>query len=82
MCPKSVITSCDSQTSHEIIRNRPGCSLPMQWCPVCGNETVDRQANDEGDIEPVDVLEPVGFRDGLFGDVRFLGIVLLVAIRF
>jgi hypothetical protein len=73
------LTGCDSKTSHEVIRNCPDGRLQLQWCPVCGNEPVDGKPNNEGDVQPVDVLVPVGSRNWLFGDVRLLGIVLLAS---
>jgi len=48
--------------------------------PVGLNQPIGRYADDEGDIEPVDMLVPVRPGNGLFGDVRLLGIVLLVTI--
>ena len=75
------LTSCDTETSHEIIGNRPDGRLQLERCPVGRDEAVDWKANNECDIEPVDVLVPVGLRNGLLGDVRLLWIVLLVTIR-
>jgi hypothetical protein len=76
-----LLTSCNTEASHEIVRNCPDGCLQLERCPVGCDETVDWKANNEGDIQPVDVLVPVGLRNGLLGDVRLLGIVLLVAVR-
>lgn len=73
-------TSCDPETRHEVIGHGPDERLPLQRSPVCGDQTVDGNAHDEGDVEPVDVLVPICLGDGLFGDVRLLGVVPLVAI--
>lgn len=73
------LTGCDTKTSHEIICNCPDGRLQLEWCPVCRNETVDGKPNNEGDVQPVDMLVPVGFRNWLLRDVRLLGIVLLAS---
>lgn len=80
MCPQPVVTGCDTETGHEIVRDRPYCGLPGEWCPVRLNETSERHADDEDDVQPVDVLVPVRRGDGLLGDVTLRGIVLLVTV--
>lgn len=44
------------------------------------NKAVHRDADDEGDVEPVDMFVPVLFCDGRLGDMRLLGIVLWISI--
>jgi hypothetical protein len=73
-------TSCDTKTSHEVVGKGKCCSLPLERSPVRSNHSVDWNSHDEGDVEPVDMFIPVGFRDGDFGDMGFLGIVFLVTI--
>lgn len=75
-----MVTGRDTKTSCEVIGNSPDGSLELERGPVCCNQAVDRKANDQSDIEPIDVFVPVRLRDGLFGDVRLLRIVLLVTI--
>ncbi len=69
------LTSCDTQTGHEVISNGPDSCFPLQRCPDCLDEAIDGDADDEDDIQPVNVLVPVLSRDGALGDVRFLRIV-------
>lgn len=75
-------TSCDTETCHEVIGNCPSSSLPLKRSPIRGNEAIDGNTDNECDVEPVDVLVPVGLGDGLLGDVRFLRIVPLVSVGF
>jgi hypothetical protein len=74
------LTSGNTQSCHEIVGNRPDSSLPLERCPVRCKESVDRNSNNESDIEPIDVFVPVGLGNRFLGDVRLLGIVSLVAI--
>ncbi len=73
------LTSCDTETSHEVVGNCPDGRLQLERCPVCRDEAVDRKANDQSDVQPVDMFVPVGLRNWLLGDVRLLGIVLLTS---
>lgn len=73
-------TSCDSQTRHEVVCKGPDGCLPLQRGPVCRDHAIDWNSHDEGDVKPVDMLVPIGAGNGLLGDVRFLGIVFLVAV--
>lgn len=41
-----------------------------------------RNANDEEDIEPVDMTVPVGFCHGLVCDVYLLGIIISIPVGF
>ena len=73
------LTSCDAETSHEVVGNCPDGRLQLERCPVRCDETVDWKANDESDVQPVDMFVPVGLRNWLLGDVRLLGVVLLAS---
>jgi len=77
MCPKSVVTGCDTKTRHEIVCNCPEGRLQLKRRPVCCNKSIDGKADDEGDIQPVDMFVPVRLGNCLVGDVRFLRFVLL-----
>ena len=81
MCPKPVVTSCDSEPGAEIVGNSPDGRLPPQWCPDGGDEAGKRDADDENDIKPVDMLVPVLPRQRRLGDVRLLGVVFLIPHR-
>lgn len=74
-------TSSNSKTGHEIVRDGPNCSLQLQRSPVGCNEAVNWNSNDEGNIQPVDMLVEVGSGDGFIGDVCFLGFELSRARR-
>lgn len=73
-------TSCDTKTSHEIVCERECGRLPLKGRPVRLNESIDGDSNNEVNIEPINVFVPVGTRNGLLRDVRFLGVVFLVSI--
>jgi hypothetical protein len=75
-----VIASCDTETSHEVICYSPDGGLELERSPIGSNEAVDGNSNNQGDVEPIDMFVPIRLGDGLLGDVRFLGIVLLVTI--
>lgn len=76
------MVSCgDTETSSEVVDNGPEGSLPKEWSPDGLNAAEGRNTENEENIEPVDVFEPVLLSDGLFGDVRLLGIVLWVPVR-
>lgn len=80
MCPQPVVPCRDSKTCGEVVCHRPQRGLEVQWYPNGLNEAIYGDAHDEGDIEPVDMLVPILLRDGRFGDVRFLGVVLCVSV--
>src|SRR5271154_5525390 len=73
-------TSCDTKAGHEVICDRPDSGFPSQWRPICCDEPIEGNKNNESDIEPVDMLVPIRSGDRLIGDVRLLRIVFLVTI--
>ena len=82
MCPQSVISSCDSQTGGEVIQNgKDGC-LQVQRRPPGLDAAVYGNANDEGDIEPVDVLVPIRLGHGRLCDVWLLGVIFRASVGF
>ena len=80
MCPQSVVACCDTETGHEVVGNGPDGSLELKWCPKSLDATVQRDADDKIDIQPVDMFIPVRLGDGRIGDVRLLGVILCVPI--
>jgi len=76
--PQAVVAGGNTEASGEVEGNGPDGSLQVERCPVGGNEAAHGNANDEDDIEPVDVLVPVLLCHGSLSDVRLLGVVGLV----
>ena len=75
MSPETVISTRNPKASREVVKERPDGRLQVQRNPDGLNQTVEGQANDKEDIEPVDVLVPVLSGNGIFGDVLLAGIV-------
>lgn len=75
MCPKSVVTSCDTEASGKVVEDGEDGGLEVERSPDGLDAAVDRNTHDEGDVQPVDMFVPVVFGYGSFGDVRFLGVV-------
>lgn len=75
-----MVACCDTETSHEIIGNRPESGLELERHPKSLDAAINRYADDEGDIQPVDMLVPVRSGHGSFGDVRFLGVIFGVSV--
>ena len=78
MSPKSVIAGGDTEASGEVVQYSPEGRLPFEWCPQRSNASDDRNADDEEDIEPIDVLVPVLPRHWRLRDVWLLRVILLV----
>lgn len=81
MCPQTVVAGGDTEASGKVEGDGPDGSLEVERCPVGGDETAHGNANDEDDIEPVDVLVPVLLCHGSLSDVRLLGVIGLVPDR-
>lgn len=75
MCPETVVTSCDTQPSPEIVDDSEDGGVQSEGSPYGLDAAVDRNAHDEGDVQPVDMLPPVGLCHGRVGNVRLLGVV-------
>lgn len=80
MCPQSVITCGDTQTSHKVIGNSPHGGLEVEGCPVRLDAAIDRHADDEGDVQPMHVLVPICPGDWSVGNVRLLWVIFGVSI--
>ena len=68
-------TCSDTEPGHEVVQNGPDGRLPVQRRPESHDAAHHGKKDDEGDVEPVDVLVPVGPGQGSLGDVR-LGAIL------
>ena len=80
MCPKAVIASSDAQASGEVVENSPDGSLELEWHPPRLNAAIDGNANNESDVEPVDMLPPIRLCYRCLCDVLFLGIIFLISV--
>lgn len=76
MSPEAVIACRDAHSGHEVVNDGPEGGLPVQGRPVGGDAPIEGNADDEDDIEPVDVLIPVLACHRQVGDVWFLGVML------
>ena len=75
-----MVACCDTETGHEIVGNSEDGGLEQKRCPKSLNAAVQRNADNEGDIEPVDMLIPVCFGDGSVGDVRLFWIIFCASV--
>ena len=82
MGPQSMVSSCDTKTGCKVVGNGPQSGLQIQRSPDGLNTAIEWYANNEGDVEPVDVLVPVRLGDWCFSDVHLLRIVLGVSVWF
>ena len=73
-------TGCDAQTGCKVVQYGKDEGLQLQRHPPSLDHAVQRNANDESDVEPVNMLVPVGFGDWCLGDVLLLWIVRLVPV--
>lgn len=72
------LTSSDSETAVEVVDESEDGSVELERHPVRGDEAGHGNEDDEGGVEPVDMLVPVGPRHGQLGNVRLLGPGLLL----
>lgn len=74
------LTGGDTKACHEVVdKCKQGCS-PLQRDPEGLDTAIERNSNNESNIEPVDMLVPVGLGYGGIGDVRFPWIVRFVSV--
>ncbi len=59
----------DTEAGKEVVQDGKDSRLVLQVDPVRRDQADQGDEDDEGGVEPVDVQEPVGGRDGLLGDV-------------
>jgi len=77
VCPQTVVASSDAETGCEVVRNGPNGGCEPERSPEGGNAASHRNADDERDIEPIDVLVPISAVHRGIGDVRFVWVVAL-----
>lgn len=77
-----MIASCDAQARGEVVENCKDGSLPDERREESLDAAKQRDANNEGDVQPVDVFVPILASDGSLGDVGLSRLVMLVAVRF
>ena len=80
VCPQTMVSGGDSQTSSEVVGNGPNGGLEIERSPGRVDQTNDWNTDDESDVEPVDVLVPVLACDWGVGDVSLVWTVVLVAV--
>lgn len=69
-----LLTSCDAQSSEEVVDDCPDSSLQLQRHPESLDTAGDGNADDESDVQPVDVLVPVLASHLSIGNVHLLGV--------
>jgi len=67
--PQPVIASSDAEASHEVIDNSPQHGLALHGGEDGASEAEQGNEDEEGDVQPVEVLWPIAQGDGLFCDV-------------
>lgn len=70
-CALRVHTSCDAQSSEEIVENSPDSSVEPQRHPEGLDATVQGNSQDEKGVEPIDMFVPVTASEGGVCDVNF-----------
>ena len=68
--PQTMVASGDTETSCEVVSNCPDGGVTVERSPPGLDQTQEGNANNQEDVEPVDVLVPVGLGHGGVGDVR------------
>lgn len=70
MCPQTVVSRSDSETGCEVVGDGPDGGRQTERSPPSSDKTDHRDADNQGDVEPVDVLVPILLGHGHVGDVR------------
>ena len=55
-----MVAGSDAESCSEIVDYAPDGCLPIQGRPECSDTAHERDSHDEVNIEPVDMLVPVG----------------------
>ena len=72
----------NTEASGEVVGNGPDGGLELERNPVGLYAAVQRNANNEGDVKPVDVLVPVCTSHRCLCDVWLLRVIFGASIRF
>jgi len=72
-----MVACCDPETGSEVIGDGPDCGRSTERSPESGNATDKRDADNQDNIEPVDVLVPVLSGHWRVGDMRLVWVVCL-----
>lgn len=75
-----MVAGSDTKTGREIVGNGPDGGRKTERRPVGSDEASNRNTDNEGDVEPVDVLVPILSRDREISDVRLARVVGLVSV--
>jgi hypothetical protein len=77
-----MVPCCNTEAGGEVVGNSPDGGLELERDPPGLHAAVEGDADDEGDVEPVDVLVPVRTGHGGFCDMWLLRVVLGVSVGF
>ena len=66
-----MVPGSDTQASPEVVEKCPSSSDRPQLCIECSDDTADGYDQDQGCVDPVDMLVPVTECDGLLADMLF-----------
>ena len=72
MGPESVIASSDPQASPNVIEYGPCCCCKAQLNKECSDTSQNRNNQNQGGVDPVDMTMPVLQRDRLLSDMHLL----------
>lgn len=75
-----MVSSGDAQTSGKVVGNSPDGSFELQGSPVGRNTSSQWDADNEVDIQPVDVFVPVRSGHWCLCDVNFLGVIFGISV--
>lgn len=64
-----MVAGSDAQSGPEVVENCPSSSGCPQRCVACSDEATDGYDQDEGCVDPVDMLVPVTECDRLLADM-------------
>lgn len=68
----TVFTSSNCEATVEVVNKGPETCVEAERNPVRSDKSDQWNKNDQGRVEPVNVLVPVGPRHGEIGDVNFV----------
>lgn len=66
-----MVSGSDSQPSPEVVEKCPSSSDRLQLCIECSDDAPDGYDQDQGCVDPVDMLVPVTECDWLLADMLF-----------